>query len=212
MEDNGMAGFFLYMGRKKKSVPLHFSVSLLLKYADIQLRTIMMPLRVIFLSSYFLFFLAPLFCANVSVLVIETGLRDGRPVFYGEAADLWETGLMDVFFEEGHVVTNTPSIALAKKPEKGLNDTVQSYLAEAGEAGVDYFVLACLDYEAVRIGQPSGRPKPAGIEFNLFNINLSRCVWTQYIDLERAAYPKGGELGRARNIARSLIMHLGDSI
>jgi hypothetical protein len=168
----------------------------------------MTPSRVIFFMGCLVFFGSPLFCANVSVLVIETGLRDGRPVFDGEATGLWETGLMDVFFEEGHVVTNARAIALVKKPGKELNDEILGYITDAGDAGIDYFVLAYLDYETAHIG----RPKPAGIELNLFNISLFKCIWTQYVDLGWAAYPRGEESGRVRKIVRPLITHLGDNI
>lgn len=173
----------------------------------------MMPHRTFFFVSYLIFCLSPLFCANVSVMVIETGLRDGRPLFYGETTGIWETGLMDVFFEEGHIVTNAEAIALEKKPGQEMPSEIRSCIEEAGEVGIDYFVLAYLSYDTAHTGRFSGgRSKPAGIEFNLFNINLSKCIWTQYIDLELAAYPKTEELGRARRIARSLLMHLGDSI
>jgi hypothetical protein len=182
------------------------------EYADIELRNTVMPLRAIFLTGCLVFFVSPLFCANVSVLVIETGLRDGRPVFSDETVRLWETGLMDVFFEDGHVVTNAQAVALKKKPDKGLTDEINGYIAEAGEAGIDYFILAYLCYDTARSGQVSVRSKPAGIEFNLYNVILSKCVWTQYVDLGQTVYPKGEELGRTKKIARSLIMHLGDNI
>jgi hypothetical protein len=189
-----------------------FWVRFWFQYADIELRNTIMPSKMIFFISCFIFFLSPLFCANVSVLVIETGLRDGQTVFYGETASLWETGLMDAFFEEGHIVTNAQAIALEKKPGKELTGEIQGYIADAGDAGIDYFILAYLSYETARTGQFSGRSKPAGIEFNLFNITLSKCVWTQYVDLGQAAYPKADELGKAKRIGRSLVMHLGDSI
>jgi hypothetical protein len=171
-----------------------------------------MPPKTIFFAGYLCFFLYPLYCANVSVLVVETGLRDGRPVFYGETTSLWETGLMDTFFEEGHVVTNAQAIALEKKPGKEFADEIQGYIIDAGDAGMDYFVLAYLCYESAHDGKLSGRPKPAGIEFNLFNVNLSKCVWSQYVDLGQVVYPRTKELDRVRSIARSLLIHLGNSI
>jgi hypothetical protein len=165
----------------------------------------------ILLTSYFVLFVSPLFCANVSVLIIETGLRNGRPVFYSDMTDLWETGLMDVFFEEGHVVTNAQPFAMEKKPGKELTGEIQSYITEAEDTGIDYFILAYLNYQTIS-DRLFGTPKPADIEFNLFNINPSKCIWTQYIDLGQAARPKNEALSQAKKIARSLIMHLGDNI
>jgi hypothetical protein len=195
----------------------HIPFILSLKNADNLLRNIMMPSRAVFLISCLTLFVSPLFCANISVLVIETGLRDGRPAFYTEMTGVWETGIMDVFFEEGHIVTNARAFALEKKPGKELSDEIQSYITEAEDSGIDYFILAYLNYKtAVDTGRFSGRPKPADIEFSLFNINSShnpsKCVWTQHIDLGSTGYSKGEELSRARKVARSLIAHLGDNI
>jgi hypothetical protein len=171
----------------------------------------MKPPRVIFFTSYLIFFVSPLFSANVSVLIIETGLRNGQPVSFSEMTDIWETGLMDVFFEEGHVVTNAQAFALKKKPGKELTCEIQSYITEAEDTGIDYFVLAYLNYET-GTARSFGVLKPADIEFNLFNINPSKCVWTQYIDLGQVARPRTEELNRVKKVVRSLIMHLGDSV
>jgi hypothetical protein len=167
----------------------------------------------ILLANCLALFSSPLFCANISVLVIETGLRDGKPVRQGEVTRIWESGLMDVFFEEGHIVTNAQAFALAKKPGKELTGEIQGYIMEAEETGIDYFVLAYLNYEAAADGgRTSELPKPTDIEFNLFNINPSKRVWTQDIDLRRIGYPHGDEQTRVKRAARSLIVHLGDNI
>jgi hypothetical protein len=121
----------------------------------------------------------PLFYANISVPVIETELRDGKPVRQSEMMRIWENGLMDVFFEEGHIVINARSFAPARKPGKELPGEIQGYIMEAEETGIDCFVLAYLNDEtAADSGRASALPKPATIEFNLFNINPSKCVWT----------------------------------
>jgi hypothetical protein len=179
-------------------------------------------------------FSSPLFCAHISVLIIETGLRDGNPARFGGMMEMWETGLLDVFFEEGHIVTNAQAFALKRKPGKELTGAIKGHITEAKDAGVDYFVLAYLNYEmdaAVNVGRSSALPKPANIEFNLFAINSnaawnpasaaaagSKCIWTQTFDLmsslRRGGYPADipaeNEQTRVRKTARSLIAHLGD--
>jgi hypothetical protein len=173
----------------------------------------MKPLKVMLLSSCLCLFSSPLFCANVSVLVIETGLRDGTPVRGGAVTGLWETGLMDVFFEEGHVVTNAKAFALEKKPGRELPGGIQSCLDDAGDSGMDYFVIAYLSYEMpAKAGRSSELPKPVRVEINLFSVRPPKCVWTQTVDLGQGNYPGPEEQNRAKKVARSVIMHLGDSI
>jgi hypothetical protein len=138
--------------------------------------------------------------------------------------EVWETGLLDVFFEEGHIVTNAQAFALKTAPGEALPGEIKSYIAEAEEAGIDYFVLAYLNYataaDAATTGANTGRSfdpsKPVGIEFNLFNINparhTSKRTWTQTIDLRRENYSAKDERAGARRAARSVIAHLGDTI
>lgn len=184
--------------------------------------------RTVLLAGVLSLFSPPLFCASISVLIIETGLRDGISVHRGKTAEIWETGLMDVFFEEGHIVTNAPALALENKPGKELIDILENYITEAEDSGIGYFVLVCLNYEtAADTARSSGLPKPADIEIKLFHINpaprtaqsaaqsVSKCVWAQSIDLidpGRDGSPAGNEQARARKAARSLIAHLGDTI
>jgi hypothetical protein len=183
----------------------------------------MISLRTVLLTGFLSLVSFPLFCANISILIIETGLQDGKPLGRGEMTEIWETGLLNVFFEEGHIVTNARSFALKKKPGKELTDEIKSYITEAEDSGIDYFVLAYLDYETdttVNAGGFSGFPRPAGIEFNMFNINpvqgtargASKCIWTQHIDLRRSGYLTKEEQTSVRKAARSLIVHLGGAL
>ncbi|MDR1470543.1 MAG: hypothetical protein LBT00_14780 [Spirochaetaceae bacterium] len=186
----------------------------------------MNSLQIVLLAGFLPLFSAPLFCANISVLVIETGSQDGKPVRRGGLAEVWETGLMDVLFEEGHIVTNAQAFALKKKPGKELTGEIKSYITEAEDLRIDYFVLVYLNYEA-DAGRLSDPQKPVDIEFNLFKINpargaaqsaargASKCIWTENVDLidpKRGGYLARDEQTRARKAARSLIVHLGDTI
>jgi hypothetical protein len=177
-------------------------------------------LRTVLLAGGLSLFSPPLFCANISVLIVETGVQEGKSVRRSGMMEIWETGLLDVLFEEGHIVTNAQSFALKKKPGEELPGEIKSYMAEAEDAGIDYFVLAYLNYETVAIGTSADRSfepsKPAGIEFNLFNINpvlhTSKRTWTQSIDFRREGYSVMDERAGARKAARSVIAHLGDTI
>ena len=90
-------------------------------------------------------FAAPVLCAaNISVLVIESGLS-------GESAGnvypfLWENGLMDAFFDSGHIVTNAPKIQIDGKPDADFPAEAERDFNNAKEGGMNYFLIALIDY------------------------------------------------------------------
>ena len=87
----------------------------------------------------------PVSAAMVSFLIVETGLNDGVP--RTEYGDLWEDALMASFFDSGHIVTNSPIMRMAQKPEQGLTGTVKTDFEEATRGGAEYFVLCFLNYQ-----------------------------------------------------------------
>jgi hypothetical protein len=167
----------------------------------------------IILASFLIIGASPLFCANISILVIEAGMHDGKPLRGGEMTTLWENGIMDVFFESGHVVTNAQSFALKEKTAGELPGTIQRYISDAEDAGVDYFILACITYEKADDANPAVESaKPAGIEFSLFHIRPRKRIWLEHIDFGGKAYFGAEQHIRVRRTARSLLVHLGGSI
>ncbi|GHV92581.1 hypothetical protein AGMMS50268_30840 [Spirochaetia bacterium] len=105
----------------------------------------------------------PLSAATVSFLVIETGLEEHAGA--NSYSTLWESSLLDVFFKEGHIVSNSPVLRLAQKPEKEFPDEARGDLSEATEGGVDYFILAMVDYPASERGR---NQKPDTISLRLY--------------------------------------------
>ena len=97
------------------------------------------PLFILILLAIF-----PINAATVSFLVIETSVSEESPVY--QYSGLWESGLMDVFFESGHIVSNATMMRLAYKPASGFPAEAQNDMDEALEGGVDYFIIALLDY------------------------------------------------------------------
>jgi hypothetical protein len=94
--------------------------------------------------------LGTLSAAMVSFLVVETGLAEesARP----QSSLLWENGLMDVFFDAGHIVSNAPIMRIPEKTTEKLPDPVRSELDEARNGGADYFILVLLEYPASAAG------------------------------------------------------------
>ena len=114
----------------------------------------------------------PSSASMVSFLVVETGLNE-------EAAStpytsLWEGGLMDAFFDAGHIVTNSPAARMLKKPVQDLSGVVEEDYKDAISGGADFFVLGFLEYQ-----NREGRPVPSSIAVKLYRTDLKILVFEQ---------------------------------
>jgi hypothetical protein len=140
----------------------------------------------------------------VSFLVIETGLPEssGSSSWSG----LWESGLLDVFFEAGHIVSNAPIKRLEQDPQKPLPGEVQAEFDEAEAGGADYFVLALLDYPP-----PAGKeiPRPRNAVLRLFRIRPCRLLYEQRCAAGTALNLKD-EWAEIKQSVRGLVPHLAD--
>ncbi|MDR3167138.1 MAG: hypothetical protein LBT93_04270 [Treponema sp.] len=147
----------------------------------------------------------PLSAATVSFLVIETGLWEGEG--RSEFSTLWETGLMDVFFDSGHIVSNAPIMRLPVNPEGEFPDEAQRDLEEAREGGAEFFVLALLDY-AGSSGTGAQR-HPRIISLKLFRIDPYGLLFEQrYTGTVTASANE--EFFNAKKAAQTIIPHLWD--
>jgi hypothetical protein len=139
----------------------------------------------------------------ISVLVIETGLQQGSAA--GEYSTLWEDGLMGVFFDAGHIVTNGQIIRQNINPSdsKSINE-LRADFNEASEGGVEYLVLAFLEYT-----NQDGTIKPAGIFLRLYSTVPQRLIYEQRFSAGQSA-DFTEEHAHAKEAARVLISHLKD--
>ena len=98
----------------------------------------------------------------ISFFVIETGLpQDGDR---NQHSLRWENTLLDVFFNAGHIVCNAPILRLETKPEGDfLQSSALDMEEEALNGGVDYIVLAHLDYS-------QGSQTPLEISFLIYRV------------------------------------------
>ncbi|MFP3088801.1 hypothetical protein LQZ21_00560 [Treponema sp. TIM-1] len=154
-----------------------------------------------------LFLLVPqIFAANISFLVIETGIREGNPV--NESSNLWETILLDVFFDAGHIVSNAPIMRLPNPQGKEIPDEARENLEDAVRGGADFFVVALLDYQgAAAVNSP--KIKPQGVSLRLFSMNPYKFLYEQSYSAPTQS-PENDELADAKRIVRMIIPHLGD--
>jgi hypothetical protein len=118
-----------------------------------------------------LFSVFPLGAANVSVQVIEAGIpaESGANQYSG----LWESALLDVFFESGHIVSNAPVLRLDYMPEEIFPDEARKGLDEAIEGGMNYFAIALLEYNYKSEG---GARKPRSVRLMLFRTDGCQLV------------------------------------
>lgn len=110
--------------------------------------------------------------ATVSFLIIETGLTadSARP----ESSSLWESGMMDSFFDAGHIVSNAPILRIEhidSNPEEKLPVEAHRDMDEAKLGGADFFVVVLLNYE----NSPLGRP--ADILVRIFRVASGQMVY-----------------------------------
>ena len=96
-----------------------------------------------------IFAASPLGAAAVSVLVIETGLSDKTPT--SQYSTLWENGLMEVFFESGHIVSNAPMMRLGERPGNDFPSEAERDYANATNGGMDYFVVAIVEHPGYNV-------------------------------------------------------------
>jgi hypothetical protein len=138
--------------------------------------------------------------ATVSFLVIETGL--GEDSAASRHSLLWESGLLDVFFDAGHIVSNAPVLRLARKPAKDFPDEAQAEFDQALEGGAEFFILALLDYA-------DEEQRPENISLRLYRINPRRKIYEQrYSDKTSRSLQE--EFDSLKKAARELVPHLND--
>ena len=145
-----------------------------------------------------------LFGAAVSFLVLETGLEEGQGA--SRYSSLYESGLLDVFFDAGHIVSNAPILRLSRVPGQTFPEEAMDDLEEAIEGGMEYFVLAQLDY-AVPPGETI--EKPRSIFLRIFRVKPYKLIYEQRYD-GKALPTMDDEFLEVRKRAVELVRHLND--
>jgi hypothetical protein len=140
--------------------------------------------------------ITPSDAATISIMIIETGAPDESA---GKSADIWESGIMDMFFDEGHIVCNTPSIRISNLDDEELPKEARRNFEDADTNGVDYFVIAQLNYSQNE-NFVSGLDK---VSLRLYRVNPYGVLYkTSYPATSDA--PEAEEFSGAKNAARRL--------
>ena len=134
----------------------------------------------------------------VSFFVIETGVsaEGGRRTHSMQ----WENTLLDVFFDEGYIVSNAATLRLESKPSGEIHKLFENDILEAKNTGANYFIIAQLDYS-------SGSMMPQEITLVLFSTNPNKKIFERQLagKTYRTAREEVDEL---KLIARGLIPHI----
>jgi hypothetical protein len=167
--------------------------------------------------TVFLFAGVSVNAAGVSVMVIESGVPKQA------AASAWENGLMDVLFEAGHVASNARNLVFPEGWEASGAITVSTQessefipreaavdLQEAGENGMDYFLLVLLDY--VASPQNTTNPaKPKTVTLKLFRTNPVKFITSENYRWSSKAGARADYYNAGRAM-RLIIPFMGDQI
>ena len=129
--------------------------------------------------------LSPLGAATVSVLVMETGRTAENPA--SQYPTLWENGLLDVFFESGHIVTNSPQLQIAEKPANDFPGEARRDFDNAQEGGMEYFLVAIVDYTQSNVSLRLFRTaSPRMIHEQKYTITTFRNTKEEYESIKKA--------------------------
>ncbi|GMO42847.1 MAG: hypothetical protein Ta2B_23180 [Termitinemataceae bacterium] len=156
-----------------------------------------------------LFFLTipvfPIEAADVSVIVIETGLSQDNA---SSLAGIWESGIMDVLFEAGHIVTNAQSIKIIVYPVDAVPQEVRTSISEALEGGAQYFIIAVLNYNQNIEGKEL---QPIQVTLEVINLSNNKSLYKQVMSKPAAINPRD-EFSYAQKAARIIMPYIGGSV
>ena len=158
--------------------------------------------RLLSLAAMVLLFAFPISASMVSFMVVETGLNEEAvSVPY---TGIWEGGLMDVFFDAGHIVTNSPSTRIQKRPVRDFIGLLEDDYMEAVSGGAEYFILAYLEFKS-----SGGRAVPVRVTLKLYKTDSQRLVFEQNF-AAGSGKDNNEEYRIAQNAGRIMIPHLKD--
>jgi hypothetical protein len=155
-------------------------------------------LLLIFLS-FFVMSVNPIAAATVSILVIEVGATENTGV-----AAIWETGMMDVLFDMGHIVSNAPTMRISNFDNEEMPLEARRDFEDAEQSGVDYFIIAQLGYLKA---EKSGAKRPDQISLNLYKIRPYSVLYTSKYEADTGT-PLVEEISNAQKAARTLAPYI----
>ena len=143
----------------------------------------------------------PASASMVCFLVVETGIND--EVASTQYSSLWEDGLMSVFFDAGHIVTNHPVERMEKKPAQDLSDGIANSFYDALDGGADYFIVCYLECR-----DQGGMAVPFDIIIRLYGTSTEELIFERNFPAGKVNL--GEEYQFAQNAGQLLISSIKD--
>jgi len=156
--------------------------------------------RLVSAAVLFLLLVFPASASMVSFLVVETGLNEETQTQYGS---LWEGGLMDVFFDAGHIVTNYPIARMEERPAEDLSGHIEVDFYEASRGGADYFVLAFLEFQSKEASVPNA------VIIKIYNTNTEKLIFERNFSAGTGKN-LGEEYQIAKNAGQVIVSNIKD--
>jgi hypothetical protein len=141
----------------------------------------------------------PASASMVSILLVETGLGESAP--NTQYASLWEGGLMEAFFNAGHIVTNSPVARMAQKPDLDLSGFIEFDFVDAVEGGADFFILAFLQFK-----NSARAASPELLCVKIYSTGTRELVYQETFSAGRANLTD--EYRHAQDVGRILLSHI----
>jgi len=156
--------------------------------------------RLISIAVLLLVLVFPASASMVSFLVVETGLSEETVSQYGS---IWEGGLMEVFFDAGHIVTNSPIARMEKRPAEDLSGYIGIDFYEATRGGADYFILGFLEF------QNKDAHVPNAMVIKIYNTDTGKLIFERSFPAGTGRN-MGEEFQMARDVGQDIISNIKD--
>jgi hypothetical protein len=149
-----------------------------------------------------------LFASNVSFIVLESG---NAATVAKNAAILWEDGIMEVFFNNGHIISNAKSRKIPEFPKEELPEEALRDFQEADEGGSDYFMVALLNYSNK---SDEVAAMPESVTIRLYSVSPYKFIVEKTI-VEKKEARTGEkntteyELNNAKKLADEIVWYIG---
>ena len=158
--------------------------------------------RLMSIMGLFFILTFPAAASMVSFLVVETGLNENVPA--NQLSTLWGGGLMAAFFDDGHIVTDSPIVRMEKRPSQDFTGQVEADFKEAVTAGSEFFLLGFLEYQIV-----AGKVVPVNITLKLYTASSRKLIFEQIFPVG-AGKNFAEEHQFAQNAGKIIVSHLRD--
>ena len=136
----------------------------------------------------------------ISFAFVETGVSSGVPST--QHSSVWEGGMMEVFFDAGYIVTNSPAGRLEIKPEQILSGSILSDFEEAIMGGAEFFVLGLFECQV-----ESGRATPININMKIFSTITNEMIFDHIFPID-SGRTLAQEFEFAKDVGRIILNQL----